>query len=165
MFSRVLFSSALAAMTVTTPTAVAEPAISLYQGRTTKIADTLPDPTDLWVSAADLEAVNGFVLKPEGACLDELCIPVKQDHDSDIFVNRDGRGWLCVTELARRLGQPAVSDSEHRVWSLGQVPSVIASTLESAIAPDFELLDREGNPVRLSQFRGKKVLLVTWASW
>ncbi len=163
MFSKAMFSIGLIAMTATA--ALAEPAISLYQGRTTQIADTLPDPTDLWVTADDLESVNGFVLKPEGACLDELCVPVKQDRDSDIFVNRDGRGWLCVTELARRLGQPAVNDPEHRVWSLGEVPSVVESTLESAIAPDFELLDRQGNPVRLSQFRGKKVLLVTWASW
>ena len=58
-----------------------------------------------------------------------------------------------------------MSDAEHRVWSLGEVPSVVKSTLKSAIAPDFELLDRQGNPVRLSQFRGKKVLIVTWASW
>ena len=79
--------------------------------------------------------------------------------------DRDGRGWLCVSELARRLGQSAVANTEHRVWSLGEVPSVVASTLDSAIAPDFELLDRKGNPVRLSQFRGKKVLIVTWASW
>ena len=32
-------------------------------------------------------------------------------------------------------------------------------------APDFELKDQHGKRVRLSQFRGKKVLLVTWASW
>ena len=163
MFPKVLFSIGLIAMTAAA--ALAEPAISLYQGKTTQIADTLADPTDLWVTADDLESVNGFVLMPEGACLDELCVPVKQDRDSDLFVNRDGRAWLCVTELARRLGQSAVNDPEHRVWSLGEVPSVVQSTLDSAIAPDFELLDRQGKPVRLSQFRGKKVLLVTWASW
>ncbi len=32
------------------------------------------------------------------------------------------------------------------------------------MAPDFALEDREGNVVRLSDFRGKKVLIVTWAS-
>ena len=32
-------------------------------------------------------------------------------------------------------------------------------------APDFTLPDRNGKPVKLSQFRGKKVLLLTWASW
>ena len=32
-------------------------------------------------------------------------------------------------------------------------------------APDFTALDNNGNPVRLSQFRGKAVLLNFWASW
>lgn len=32
-------------------------------------------------------------------------------------------------------------------------------------APDFKLLDLAGNPVRLSQFRGKVVYLDFWASW
>ena len=31
--------------------------------------------------------------------------------------------------------------------------------------PDFALPDRNGKTVRLSDFRGKKVLIVTWASW
>jgi peroxiredoxin len=39
------------------------------------------------------------------------------------------------------------------------------SFIRGGMAPDFELSDREGNPVRLSDFRGKKVLLLTWASW
>mgnify|MGYP000533657308 FL=1 len=39
------------------------------------------------------------------------------------------------------------------------------SFIRGGMAPDFELNDREGNPVRLSDFRGKKVLLLTWASW
>jgi peroxiredoxin len=33
------------------------------------------------------------------------------------------------------------------------------------MAPDFEMKDRAGKLVRLSDFRGKKVMLVTWASW
>lgn len=33
------------------------------------------------------------------------------------------------------------------------------------LAYDFELLDMEGNKVRLSDFRGQKVFLNFWASW
>ena len=32
-------------------------------------------------------------------------------------------------------------------------------------APDFTLNDIDGNPVSLSDFKGKKVVLVFWASW
>ena len=37
--------------------------------------------------------------------------------------------------------------------------------LESRIAPDFAIPNRTGKIVHLSDFRGRKVLLVTWASW
>jgi peroxiredoxin len=32
-------------------------------------------------------------------------------------------------------------------------------------APDFTLPDVSGTPHSLSDYRGKKVLLATWASW
>ncbi len=32
-------------------------------------------------------------------------------------------------------------------------------------APDFELTDKDGNPVRLSDYRGKVVFIDFWASW
>ena len=37
--------------------------------------------------------------------------------------------------------------------------------LTSAVAPDVELPDADGNPFRLSSLRGKKVVMVAWASW
>ncbi|HIG27115.1 MAG TPA: redoxin domain-containing protein, partial [Verrucomicrobiales bacterium] len=35
--------------------------------------------------------------------------------------------------------------------------------LQNASAPDFEMEDRNGKTVKLSDYRGKKVLLITWA--
>jgi len=137
----------------------------LYGDHAVELENTLADPNDLWVSPADLTRINGFELKPEGACLDSICIPLKQDQDNELFVRREGAPWVNVTGLARKLQQPFASDAETGVWSFGAIPATRSAFLTSAIAPDFELEDREGNTVRLQDFRGKKVLLITWASW
>jgi len=36
---------------------------------------------------------------------------------------------------------------------------------EKDLAPDFEVVDKEGNPVKLSSFFGKPIVLNFWASW
>ena len=143
----------------------AQPATVLYRDDAVKVERTLSDPTDLWVEAADLPRVNGFVLKPEGACLDDLCVPIRQDQDSDLFVKRDADRWISVTKLADRLGQSYAVDRDTQVWSLAEVPATRRSFFEQGIAPDFTLPDVEGRPVRLADLRGRKVLLLTWASW
>ena len=148
------------------PTAAAAQSVTvLYDDQVIGIERTLADPNDLWVIPEDLPRVNGFELKPEGACLDELCVPVVQDRDSEMFVTRAGQPWFNVTELARKLGQAFVADHDHQVWSFGEIPVTRAPFLRSAMAPDFALPNREGELVRLSDFRGKKVLVLTWASW
>lgn len=143
----------------------AQSATVLYNERVVEVAQTLPDAADLWVVPADLTRINDFVLKPQGACLDELCIPVLQDRDSDLYVTRRGQGWFNVTELADKLQQAWVADYDDAVFSFGEMPLKRQSFMKSAKAPDFALPDRNGNIVRLSDFKGKPVLLLTWASW
>ena len=139
--------------------------VVLYDSQAVTVQATLADPNDLWIPPGDLTRVNGFELKPEGACIDDICVPIRQDADSDIFVRRDGASWFNVTELADRLHQPYVADHEAGVWSFGAIPVRRAMFIESGRAPDFTLDDRGGNPVRLSDFKGKKIMLLTWASW
>lgn len=129
------------------------------------VTETLPDATDLWVTKTDLPAANGFELKPEGACLDEICIPIRQHEDSELFVTRQGRAWVNVTGLARILKQPVVADYETQTFSLGAIPVQRASFVRDALAPDFELTDWQGKNHRLSDFKGKKIMLLSWASW
>ena len=157
------FAAASLALAVSVNAAAS--ATVIYESSVVTVAETLADVNDLWVQPADLTRVNGFELKPEGACIDDICVPVKQDQDSDMFVTRGAQQWFNVTELANRLRQPYAVDSATGVWSFGAIPVMRANFVERAVAPDFELPDRNGNLVRLSDFKGKKIMLLTWASW
>ncbi len=137
----------------------------LYGNRAVEITRTLADPTDLWVIPADLKRINGFELKAEGACLNEICIPLNQEEDNELVVTRRGQKWVNLTAFAHKLDQAFVVEREQSVWSFSAVPITRTALLQSAVAPDFELPDRTGKMVRLSDFRGKKVMILTWASW
>ena len=145
-------------------TAIAAPAATvLYNDRVFEVARTLADPDDLWVVPEDLTRISGFALKGNRICLEKVCVPVGKD--DELRITRSKQTWISLTELARQLKQPVAVDAERGVWSFGEVPAARASFLDEAIAPDFSLPNRLGQQVRLSDFRGKKVLLVTWASW
>jgi len=145
--------------------AYSQSATVLYNERVVEVEQTLPDATDLWVKPEDLTRINDFELKPQGVCLEAFCIPVLQDRDSELFVRRQDQGWFNVSELADILQQASVTDYNDGVWSFGAMPLERRSFLQGGEAPDFALPDRDGNIVRLSDFKGKKVLLLTWASW
>jgi len=109
------------------------------------------------VPVADFAARTGWEIKPEGACKDEICVPLPDDA-------RLGNDRLDVRVVAERLGMPVLHDDTHGVSALGPA-TVVGRALESAAAPELELPDVDGNPFRLSSLHGKKVLLVAWASW
>jgi hypothetical protein len=133
----------------------------LYDGRTIELSQVGPDPSHaagaLWIRKTDLTRVNDFELKPQGACRADVCIPIPKTMVRG--------GYFNLTAFARKLGQAVVADASARVWSFGEIPLVRGAFLASRMAPDVAVPDRQGRTVHLSDFRGKKVLLVTWASW
>ena len=143
----------------------AQAAVVLFEDRVTEVGSVLPDATDLWVKPSVLPAVNGFELKPEGACFEDICVPVRQDEDSAIFVRRENQAWISVTELARRIQQPFVVDHDKGVWSFGAIPVTRQALIREGVAPDFTLPDWRGDEISLSDFKGKKIMLLSWASW
>ena len=117
----------------------------------------------------ELTSINDFVLKPEGACLDDLCIPVARgtspDDEKAVVVEHSGSEYFDLLRFAAKIGQPVVTDKETSISSFGAIPATRSQLFEEALAPDFELPDADGNLHRLSDHRGKKVLIITWASW
>jgi len=132
----------------------------LYQGKAVTLSET-GNGDGLLIRPDDLSRVNGFELKPEGACFRDMCIPM----NDDLLVEQDGRQWFDLTAFADLLGQPYVADRESRVWSFAEIPAKREGMLVNAMAPEFEVTDRQGKVVRLADFKGKKALIVTWSSW
>ena len=72
---------------------------------------------------------------------------------------------LALAERARAGGRPVALDPEERAAYLGIPASERAGPLAALEAPDFTLPDLEGRPHSLAAQRGRKVLLVAYASW
>jgi hypothetical protein len=111
------------------------------------------------LAAEDVRDALGWELKPEGLCRDAVCIPVR---DGDALVDAAG---LCLERLAELLDRPLALDADERCAALLAGHGARGAELASLEAPDFELPDLSGATHRLSDHRGKKVLLIAYASW
>jgi hypothetical protein len=132
----------------------------LYGGTTSTLSETGAG-AGLLIRPEDLTRINGFELKPEGACYEDVCVPLPKA----ILIERDGARWFDLTAFADLIGQPYVADLEARVWSFGEIPAKRERMMVDAMAPDFEVKDRQGKVVRMADLKGKKALIVTWSSW
>ena len=123
------------------------------------------DGDDLWLSSDDLTPLTGYELKPEGFCLDDICVPVPPGRESE-FVREDTEGaTVNLAAFWRHLDAAIVRDRGGETWSLGEPPADRVARLESLEATDFTLPDAGGRLHSLSDYRGQKVLLASWASW
>ena len=137
--------------------------IVLTSDSSSDIAQRSDDTDSLWVRVDQLRQATGWQLKPEGVCLGEICVPLFEPEREAWIADADDWVWFCYSAFADKIGQKHARDGD--VWSLGSVPEVRRAGLESGLAPDFGMTDRNGDTVRLSDLRGRKVVLFTWASW
>ena len=72
---------------------------------------------------------------------------------------------INLSELWRYREAPIVHDDASDVWVLGEPAADVESIGAATQAPEFCLPDLTGRTYRLSEFSGKKVLLLAWASW
>ena len=135
----------------------------LYGALETEVAGATADRDRLWIPLDDLERATGWTAKPQGLCRGEVCVPVPAA----------GAGWidragdrLDFAAFAAHLGHAVARDAEHAVWSFGPAADrAAASAAGPVVAPELRLPDLDGNLHALSDFRGKKILLYSWASW
>lgn len=154
----------LTALCLAAPLGAVE-AVVLVEGRMTRVPDAIVEGEDLFIPLERAAEVTGFDVKSSGACRGELCFPLKRQGPEAVIVERDGKSCLALSRWARQLDQVVAHEPDQNAWSFGEIPEAVQAGLLSGAAPDFTLPDRTGKPVRLADFRGKKVMILSWASW
>ena len=99
----------------------------------------------------------GWSLEERGLCRGDECVPVR---DRDALVGSEG---IDLEALARTLDRPLALD--EGVAALAASSAERSARLQTLEAPDFTLPDLDGKMHSLRDHRGKKVLLVAYASW
>jgi hypothetical protein len=101
----------------------------------------------------------GWEVHDDTLCNDAMCVPLPAGSPLT------SGGPIDLAHVAGALERPLAVDIDERAAYLGTSARERASALASLHAPDFTLPDLAGRRHRLSEYRGKKVLLVAWASW
>ena len=109
----------------------------------------------LEVPKEEFESKSGWQLNPEGACMGERCVPLP--HDPVVSNSVDVR-LVCGA-----LGMPIVHEAPHGLYAVG--PASGSSLLAGGGCPEIELPNLLGAPFNLAALRGRKVVIVAWASW
>ena len=51
----------------------------IYGDRPSSVASATPEGNNLWLSLTELHKATGWELKPQGACLNDVCMPIPVD--------------------------------------------------------------------------------------
>ena len=137
----------------------------IFDGAVTEVRSRASDSKDLWVTLKDLTRATKFAVKPQGVCRDQLCFPLPKARKAEFISKTGSITWFNLSAFAKLVKQPVAVDEKRGVWFFGQRSDAQNAYLESLDAPDFTLPDMNGKSHSLADYRGKKVLLITWASW
>jgi hypothetical protein len=122
-----------------------------------------------YVSTTDLERSASIAVKmlpgsdAVAVCHEDRCAPMKG------LLREADRTLVNVTELAKALGFAArFSDDRQKVQFEPESKPLSGKgsiTRIGNLAPNFRVARLDGSPVSLADFRGKRVLIQSWASW
>jgi hypothetical protein len=111
------------------------------------------------VAPEALQGALGWEWKAEGLCRGEVCVQVRDR------TRLAGGAGIDLAAFAEAIDRPLALDVEERAAALGHSAAERSARLASLEAPDFALPDLAGRVHRLSEHRGKKALLIVYASW
>jgi thiol-disulfide isomerase/thioredoxin len=101
-----------------------------------------------------------------------FCLAMSLRASSDRLTDRDREARSKYEKEAEHLLQEVLTkyaDVEHHPATLGKLADAELFELRhlgiGKVAPDLEGVDLDGRPMKLSDFRGKVVLLDFWGSW
>ena len=136
-------------------------AVVIYGDHETESKDIRWRDGAVWLPLKDLRPTTGWELKPEGVCAGATCVPAPP-----------GAAWwddeaFNLSAFARHLGVAEAAEPELEVAAFVEHGPAFdqGSGQGSVEAPDFTLPDLDGNLHSLSDYRGQKVVLLTWASF
>jgi hypothetical protein len=124
-------------------------------GKSTAIKAELREGRVL-LAPEQLASATGWDYKPEGLCRGEVCVPARA-------IETDG--LIDLEVVAATLRRPLALDVAESAAYLGESAAERGEQMSSMQAPDFTLPDLDGRTHSLSDYRGRKVLLVVYASW
>ena len=128
------------------------------EGREVSLAAVV-DGTAVRIRPEALADGLGWRLEAQGLCRGDVCVPVRNRAALETASGVD------LAALARVLDRPLALDVDEAVGVLGASASERGARLSSLHAPDFTLPDLAGRTHSLRDQRGKKTLLIAWASW
>ena len=118
-----------------------------------------PSGDGVLLDAAGVKDALGWEVHDGLLCNDSMCIPL----DNASAVVREGA--IDLAGLATAMDRALAVDLDERVAFLGGSARERRQALAAQQAPDFALPDLAGTTHTLGEQRGRKVLLVAWASW
>lgn len=135
-----------------------EQRFTIIDGGQPVVATAVVEGDSVRLPASTLPDALGWELKPEGLCRGDTCVPLPRQ----VSVDTDG---IDIADIAAALHRPLALDVAERAAYLGASAEERGVALAMLVAPDFSLPDLDGRMHALSDQRGKKVLLVMYASW
>ena len=133
--------------------------LTIIDGGRAVDVDARVDGGRVLLSVAALREALGWELHEGTLCNDTMCVPLPAGS------SLASGGPLDLAEIAGVLDRPLALDTAEGAAYLGASARERADALASLSAPAFTLPDLAGRPHSLAEQRGKKVLLVVWASW